>query len=49
VNASVIQENKGHAVYVYGYHIPYRKETTVGPEDKLFYRYPTDNDISGWD
>jgi hypothetical protein len=48
VNTSkVIQNNKGHAVYVYNYNTPYYKETTVGPEVELFYNYG--NISGGWD
>jgi hypothetical protein len=43
-----IQNYKGHAVYVVD-STAYHKETTVGPADKLSYRYPDDGDISGWD
>ncbi|MDR0387454.1 MAG: hypothetical protein LBH57_05410, partial [Treponema sp.] len=40
-----ILNNRGHAVYLDGTH---RKETTVGPEDILYYNSDTD-DMSGWD
>jgi hypothetical protein len=46
-NLEEIIQNKGHAVCVYN--TTYSKETTLGPDDRLFYKYPTDSDISGWD
>jgi hypothetical protein len=41
-----VQINRGHAVLVMS--TGYSKEITVGPEDELHYRYPTETDISGW-
>jgi hypothetical protein len=41
----VIQNNKGHAIYVTGG--AYHKETTVGPNVQLFYNDPI-NGTSGW-
>ncbi|MDR0387682.1 MAG: right-handed parallel beta-helix repeat-containing protein [Treponema sp.] len=38
--------NQGHAVYLSDGH---RKETTVGPEDNLYYNYPNTGDMTDWD
>jgi hypothetical protein len=43
-SASAIQNDKGHAVYVSA---TYHKETTLGPDDQLFYNYPETGNISG--
>jgi hypothetical protein len=40
-----IVNNKGHAVYVYGAGL--RKETTVGPADKLYLNDPVEG-TAGW-
>jgi hypothetical protein len=49
-SSNVIKTASGHAVYgsIRNGHDTYRKETTVGPEDNLFYNDPV-NGTSGWD
>jgi hypothetical protein len=42
---NAIVNNKGHAVYR---NVTYRKETTLGPDDDLFYNYPSYGQHSGW-
>jgi hypothetical protein len=44
-SSGVIQSNKGHAVYG---DATYRKETTLGEDDDLFYNYPESGQHSGW-
>jgi hypothetical protein len=42
---SAIVNDKGHAVYR---DATYRKETTIGENDELFYNYPGTGQHSGW-
>jgi hypothetical protein len=47
VNSSgIIQNNSGHAVSILN--TSYRGETTLGPENQLFYNYPGTGGISDW-
>jgi predicted outer membrane repeat protein len=43
-SSGVIQNGQGHTAYINN---SYRKETTVGPENQLYYSYPDHSD-SGW-
>jgi hypothetical protein len=45
--SGAILNNKGHAVYIKD--TSYRKETTVGPDAKLYNNFPKVGNISGWD
>jgi hypothetical protein len=46
-SSNTVLNNKGHAVYVYINYSTYRKETTVGTSDNLFYKDPV-NGTAGW-
>jgi hypothetical protein len=46
VESGVIQNDKGHAIYVQ--QTTYHKETTVGSANELFYRFPIDTNSTGW-
>jgi hypothetical protein len=47
VDASLnVRNGYGHGIFIHG--TLYSKQTTVGPEHQLFFRYPTYDDTSGW-